>query len=110
MIYLRAGTRVLSALPAIKGYISYIIRIVLIKAQIVSESVRDKSSPQPNNRPYNNERWSEVLTFLGTTRKWLSSIAVRIKRGKRTAFLDGGYYSFITRQKVRCVSRLIRLT
>ena len=110
MIYPRAGTRVLPALPAIKGYTSYIIRIVLIKAQIVSESVRDKSSPQPNNRPYNNERWSEVLTSLGTTRKWLSSIAVRIKRGKRTAFLDGGCHSFITRQKVRCGSRLIRLT
>ncbi len=90
MIYPRVGTRVLPALPAIKGHTSYIVRIVLIKAQIVSESVRDKSSPQPNNRPYNNERWSEVLTSLGTTRKWLSSIAVRIKRGKRTAFLDGG--------------------
>ena len=56
MIYPRAVTRVLSILPAIKGYTSYIIRIVPIKAQIVSESVRDKSSPQPNNRPYNNER------------------------------------------------------
>ena len=56
MIYPRAGTRVLPDLPAIKGYTSYIIRIVLIKAQIVSESVRDKSSSQPNNRPYNNER------------------------------------------------------
>lgn len=43
MIYPRAGTRVLSALPAIKGYTSYIIRIVLIRAQIVSESVRDKA-------------------------------------------------------------------
>ena len=89
MICPRAGTRVLSVLPAIKGYASYIIRIVLIKAQIVSESVRDKSSPQPNNRSYNNGRWFEVLTSLGTTRKWLPSIAVRIKRGKRTALREG---------------------